>query len=65
MKRNRPVTLTDKEIDALSGVAAVYIVRAIEKDTDCRPLVSAVRKLQASQQPREIEIPEERLKALE
>lgn len=65
MKHNKPVTLTDREIDALSIVAAAYIVRAVEHDKDCRPLVSAVRKIEESRQRREIEIPEERLRVLD
>jgi hypothetical protein len=65
VKRNRPVTLTDKEINAISDVATVFIIRAFQRNTDCCPLVSAVKKLQASQRRCEIEIPEERLKVLE
>ena len=67
MKRtNRPVILTDKEIDAVQNVTALAVVRAENGNGPRIPhLISAVIKIGLSRCSNEIEIPAERLGILE
>ena len=65
MKQNTPVRLTDKEIDALANVVTLALIRAFERGDNCHHLTTAITKIEQSRQKREIEIPAERLKALE
>ena len=65
MKTNQPITLTNKEIDALANVAALELIRAFRDNRDCHHLTTAITKIEQSRQKREIEIPAERLRILE
>lgn len=65
MKHNAPVQLTDKEIDALSNVVTLAIVRAYRDGEKHHDLVTAITKVERSRQRRDIEIPAERLAILE
>jgi hypothetical protein len=64
--KSRPLTLTKPEADALANVGMIAALQLERGGYDVADLWRAVKKVAAvKHEPREIEIPEERLKILD